>query len=354
MKRSWFSTLAPLAIVAAVLCSSSAPVRAGGQVTLAPLREATDWLNGSAQPAGLAGKVVIVDVFTFDCFNCKNVTPNLRALRKTIPAADLAIVGIHTPETPYERERPHIVQALQTQGIIWPVALDPNNKLWNAFGVDAWPTQFVFDRHGVLRKTIVGDSQDAELDATVRGLIAERPTQTVVFAGGCFWGMEAVFDALKGVTKVVSGYAGGNKATAHYEMVSTGTTGHAESVEITYDPTKITFDELLRVYFLVAHDPTELNRQGPDDGTQYRSEIYYTTPEQRDAAKAFIAELVARKSFSHPIVTKVEALPAFYPAEAYHQHYVARNPGDMYVVFNDLPKLAKLRHDYPALVTAKR
>ena len=185
--------------------------------------------------------------------------------------------------------------------------------------------------------------------------IAERPaTERVVLAGGCFWGMEAVFDALKGVTRVVSGYSGGSKATAHYDVVSTGTTGHAESVEITYDPAQISYAELLRVYFLVAHDPTELNRQGPDDGSQYRSEIYYTSDAQRDEAQRFIRTLEQRKTFSAPIVTKLAPLAAFYPAEAYHQHFVATHPDYPYVVFNDLPKLAKLRQDYPTLVTAKR
>jgi peptide-methionine (S)-S-oxide reductase len=184
--------------------------------------------------------------------------------------------------------------------------------------------------------------------------LAERPTQRVVLAGGCFWGMEAVFDALKGVTRVVSGYAGGNAATAHYDIVSTGTTGHAESVEITYDPMQISFTELLRVYFLIAHDPTELDRQGPDDGSQYRSEIFYTSNAQKDEAQRFIRALEERKTFSRPIVTKLAPLAAFYPAEEYHQHFVATHPDYPYVVYNDLPKLAKLRQDFPALVTAKR
>jgi peptide-methionine (S)-S-oxide reductase len=179
-------------------------------------------------------------------------------------------------------------------------------------------------------------------------------TQRVVLAGGCFWGMEAVFDALKGVTRVVSGYAGGSKGTAHYDLVSTGTTGHAESVEITYDPSQISFDELLRVYFLVAHDPTELDRQGPDEGSQYRSEIFYTSDAQRDEAQRFIRALEQRKAFSAPIVTKLAPLAAFYPAEAYHQHFVATHPDYPYVVYEDLPKLAKLHQDFPALVTAKR
>lgn len=175
-------------------------------------------------------------------------------------------------------------------------------------------------------------------------------SQTVVLAGGCFWGMEAVFDALKGVTNVVSGYSGGGKSSAHYEMVSTGLTGHAESVQITYDPSQISFHQLLTVYFKVAHDPTELNRQGPDTGSQYRSAIFYTTDDQKIEAQAFIQQLEKDKVFRSPIVTQIVPFKAFYAAEDYHQHFVARNPDNPYVVFNDLPKLRELRHDYPNLV----
>lgn len=179
---------------------------------------------------------------------------------------------------------------------------------------------------------------------------AATPTQQVVLAGGCFWGMQAVFEQLHGVTKVVAGYAGGSAATAHYEIVSTGLTGHAESVEISYDPSQISFQQILDVYFLVAHDPTELNRQGPDDGHQYRSEIYYTTQEQRATALATITRLQRQHVFSAPIVTLVAALPAFYPAEAYHQDFVTHHPDYPYVVENDLPKLQALHERFPQLV----
>ncbi|HET9392844.1 MAG TPA: peptide-methionine (S)-S-oxide reductase MsrA [Candidatus Rubrimentiphilum sp.] len=176
------------------------------------------------------------------------------------------------------------------------------------------------------------------------------PLQRVVLAGGCFWGMQAVFEPLKGVTKAVAGYSGGNALTAHYEIVSTGMTGHAESVEVTYDPAQISFKQLLDVYFLVAHDPTELNRQGPDEGTQYRSEIFFTTNAQRDEAGAYIKHLTNAKVYSAPIVTKIEPLRAFYAAEGYHQDYVAHNPDNPYVVYNDKPKLAALRHRFPQLL----
>ncbi|MBV8366142.1 MAG: peptide-methionine (S)-S-oxide reductase MsrA [Candidatus Eremiobacteraeota bacterium] len=174
--------------------------------------------------------------------------------------------------------------------------------------------------------------------------------QKVVFAGGCFWGIEAVFESLKGVSSAVSGYAGGSAATAHYEIVSTGTTGHAESVEVTYDPAQISYEQLLEVFFLVAHDPTELNRQGPDEGTQYRSVVFYTTDEQKRETEAFIAQLTKRKAYGAPIVTQVVPLVAFYPAEAYHQHFAARNPYYPYIVINDEPKLVHLRQQFPNLV----
>lgn len=173
--------------------------------------------------------------------------------------------------------------------------------------------------------------------------------QRVVLAGGCFWGMQAVFESLRGVTSAVAGYAGGNAATAHYEIVSTGMTGHAESVEVTYDPARISFRQLLDVYFLV-HDPTELNRQGPDDGTQYRSEIFFTTPAQQAEATAYIATLGRKHVYGAPIVTKLEALRGFYAAEGYHQDFAFHNPGNEYIVVNDLPKLRKLKETYPALV----
>lgn len=174
--------------------------------------------------------------------------------------------------------------------------------------------------------------------------------QRVVLAGGCFWGMQAVFESLRGVTSAVAGYAGGNAATAHYEIVGTGATGHAESVEVTFDPSRISFKQLLDVYFLVAHDPTELNRQGPDDGTQYRSEIFYTTPEQQAESVAYIVSLGRKHMYDAPVVTKVEQLHGFYPAESYHQDFAIHNPDNEYIVVNDLPKLRKLKETYPALV----
>jgi peptide-methionine (S)-S-oxide reductase len=188
--------------------------------------------------------------------------------------------------------------------------------------------------------------------AVFTALLGASPPQRerVVLAGGCFWGMQAVFEQLRGVTSVVAGYSGGSKDTAHYDIVETGNTGHAESVEITYDPSRIGFKNILDVYFLVAHDPTELNRQGPDEGTQYRSEIFYTTSAQRAAAQQYIAQLQRAHTYSGPIVTKIAAFSAFYPAEDYHQDFVAHNPDNPYVVFNDKPKLAQLRERFPKLL----
>jgi peptide-methionine (S)-S-oxide reductase len=178
---------------------------------------------------------------------------------------------------------------------------------------------------------------------------AAQGKQTAVLAGGCFWGVEAVFEHLKGVTEVVSGFAGGDKSTAHYETVSTGSTGHAESVKITYDPSHITFGQLLKVYFSVAHDPTELNRQGPDTGTQYRSAIFYMDDDQKKVAEAYIKQLNDAKLFSRPIVTQVVAYHGFYAAESYHQHFLDHNPNYPYIVYNDLPKLAQLKKQYPQM-----
>ena len=174
-------------------------------------------------------------------------------------------------------------------------------------------------------------------------------TASAVFAGGCFWGVDAVFRHVKGVSKVVSGYAGGGADTANYETVSTGTTGHAESVEVTYDPSQVSYDDLLKVFFLVAHDPTELNRQGPDSGNQYRSSIFYANGEQKKMAEDYIAQLDQRKAFPEPIATKVVPLTHFYPAEAYHQNYLALHPDQPYIVINDLPKLERLQKTFPAL-----
>jgi peptide-methionine (S)-S-oxide reductase len=177
--------------------------------------------------------------------------------------------------------------------------------------------------------------------------------QTAVVAGGCFWGIQAVFQHVKGVISATSGYSGGSAKTAEYEIVSTGETGHAESVEIVYDPSQITFGELLQVFFSVAHDPTQLNRQGPDEGTQYRSSIFYADDEQKRIAEAYIAQLDKARVFPRPLVTKVVPLQAFYPAEAYHQNYAALHPSQPYIMFNDAPKVEHLRQEFPDLYAGK-
>lgn len=173
--------------------------------------------------------------------------------------------------------------------------------------------------------------------------------QTAVLAGGCFWGMEAVFEHLKGVSEVVSGFSGGNAATANYKEVSSGETEHAESVKITYDPSQITYEQILKIYFSVAHDPTQLNRQGPDSGTQYRSAIFYANEEQKQAAQAYIDQLNQADIFNKPIVTQLVPLNDFYAAEEYHQNFIERNPNYPYVVVHDLPKLVQLQKQFPDL-----
>ncbi len=173
--------------------------------------------------------------------------------------------------------------------------------------------------------------------------------QKLVVAGGCFWGVQGVFQHVKGVSRAVSGYAGGAERTAHYSLVSQGDTGHAEAVEITYDPKVVSLGKLLQVYFSVGHDPTQLNRQGPDEGTQYRSAIFVSSPEQREIAADYISQLSAMAAFNAPIATKLEPLSRFYPAEAYHQNYLTRHPTAPYIVYNDLPKVENLRKLFPDL-----
>lgn len=187
---------------------------------------------------------------------------------------------------------------------------------------------------------------DPALDAP---LAPSKGKETAVLAGGCFWGMEAVFEHVRGVIDVKSGYAGGSARTARYELVSDGKTGHAESVHIIYDPSQITYGQLLKIFFAVAHDPTELNRQGPDVGAQYRSAIFYSNQEQKRIALAYIEQLNKAQAFNRPIVTELSALDSFYEAEGYHQDYAARHPDQPYIVVNDLPKVENLRKQFPRL-----
>jgi peptide-methionine (S)-S-oxide reductase len=182
------------------------------------------------------------------------------------------------------------------------------------------------------------------LDAT---LASAPAVDTAVFAGGCFWGIEAVFEHVKGVKSAVSGYAGGSVPNASYEQVSTGETGHAESVQVVYDPSEVSYGKLLQIFFSVGHDPTQLNRQGPDRGTQYRSAIFYKDAQQQKVAEAYIKQLTTAKTFSRPIVTQLSKLGKFYQAEAYHQDYLAHHPNQLYIVINDQPKVAALKKQFP-------
>jgi peptide-methionine (S)-S-oxide reductase len=202
--------------------------------------------------------------------------------------------------------------------------------------------------YGVSRAILPPDSANSHQPINVATSLP-KGKQTAVFAGGCFWRMEAVFEHLKGVSEVVAGFSGGSATTANYETVSTGSTGHAESVQITYDPAKISYNQLLKIYFLVAHDPTELNRQGPDTGTQYRSAIFFANDNQKKIAQTYINQLQRAHTFPHPIVTQLVPLKSFYRAEEYHQHFIDHNPNYPYVVINDLPKLAQLRTQFPEM-----
>ena len=194
-----------------------------------------------------------------------------------------------------------------------------------------------------------GDAIDRAVPAPVIDEKDAKSPETAVFAGGCFWGMQAVFEHVKGVTKVVAGYAGGAKSTATYDQVTTETTGHAESVQISFDPKQVSFGSLLRIFFSVAHDPTEVNRQGPDEGSSYRSEIFAESKEQSDIARAYIDQLDKEHAFSAPIATRVDTLRGFYRAEDYHQDFFFKNPDYPYIVMNDVPKVQALKRVFPSI-----
>jgi peptide-methionine (S)-S-oxide reductase len=204
-------------------------------------------------------------------------------------------------------------------------------------------------RNFVLCAVVAMSAAAASIPSPAVDVPASKEKQAAVFSGGCFWGVDAVFKHVKGVTKVVSGYAGGEAKTASYDIVSTGQTGHAESVQVTYDPSVVTYGTLLKVFFGVAHDPTQLNYQGPDHGTQYRSAIFYSSEDQKKAAEAYIAQLNQAHVYRKPIVTQVVPLKGFYPAESYHQNYLALHPDQPYIVYNDMPKLAALKKELPEL-----
>ena len=210
---------------------------------------------------------------------------------------------------------------------------------------------------GVMRRSTVSAVSaatalpDPAVDET---LAAKKGQETIVVAGGCFWGIQAVFEHVKGVTSATSGYAGGTLKNPGYEEVSSGTTGHAESVQIVYDPSQITLGTLLKVFFSVAHDPTQLNRQGPDSGTQYRSAIFFSNDDQQRIAKAYVDQLNQAKLFSGPIVTQIVPLKDFYRAEDYHQDYATNHPDNPYIAICDLPKVKRLQQEYPALYVPYR
>jgi peptide-methionine (S)-S-oxide reductase len=212
-----------------------------------------------------------------------------------------------------------------------------------AGGASAWRIAFASEAAVVIAPPALDEPVSA----------ATAPEETAVFAGGCVWGVQGVFQHVRGVSKAVSGYAGGERDTAHYETVSGGETGHAEAVQVTFDPARVTYGQLLQVYFSVIHDPTELNRQGPDSGTQYRSAVFPMTDMQRRVAQGYIAQLEKAHAFRAPIVTKTETFKAFYPAEFYHQNYLTLHPNSAYIALNDMPKVANLKRLFPNLYRDK-
>ena len=200
---------------------------------------------------------------------------------------------------------------------------------------------------GLFMSAASAQDLDKKIPAPALDPANSASSETAVLAGGCFWGQQGLFEHVKGVTKVVAGYSGGARETANYPMVTTETTGHAESVQITFDPKQISYGRILQIYFSVAHDPTELNRQGPDEGTSYRSEIFFASPAQEQTARAYVAQLGGAHIFASPVVTKIEAVKGFYPAEGYHQDFLVHNPTYPYIVYNDLPKIAALKKVWP-------
>ncbi len=213
---------------------------------------------------------------------------------------------------------------------------------------------FVFIIGGLASCGSVSSSGVAEVPGPDHVEFDPARVQTAVFAGGCFWGVEAVFEHTRGVVDARSGYAGGTEGSANYDTVSSGQTGHAESVEVTFDPDKVTYQQLLEIFFKVVHDPTQLNRQGPDEGPQYRSAIFYLNGEQKKAAEEYIARLTESKAYADPVVTQVVPLDRFYPAEEYHQDYARKNPKDAYIVYHDLPKIEYLKKQFPELYVNRR
>ncbi|HWH53477.1 MAG TPA: peptide-methionine (S)-S-oxide reductase MsrA [Gemmatimonadaceae bacterium] len=221
---------------------------------------------------------------------------------------------------------------------------------WQAalFGAAIVGAGFLFtQRASGTERTVAVPAPNSDFTTAAKG------EQVAVFSGGCFWGIQAVFQHVKGVTSATSGYAGGHVDHPEYEQVSSGTTGHAESVRVTFDPSQVSYAQLLQVFFTVAHDPTQLNRQGPDVGTQYRSIVFYTTPEQKATVDAYIAQLTKTKVYDKPIVTQIVPFTKFWPAEAYHQNYATLHPDQPYIAINDLPKVEHLQTQFPQLYTAK-
>jgi peptide-methionine (S)-S-oxide reductase len=238
-------------------------------------------------------------------------------------------------------------------GIFDSIQLTESDMKFSTIGNAKWMLALLLAAAGIAWKMPYAAEAPAVIPPPANTQKTKGALQTAVFAGGCFWGTQGVFEHVRGVRKVVAGYAGGEAASAHYGTVSGGNTGHAESIQITFDPAQVSYGELLHVFFSVAHDPTQLNRQGPDSGTQYRSAIFYADETQKNTAEAYIAQLNKAHAFARNIVTVTTALQGFYPAEAYHQDFLIRHPSYPYIVYNDLPKIANLKRILPALYVAQ-
>lgn len=343
---------------------------------LPPLDGAVQWLNSAPLTAEqLKGKVVLIDFWTYSCINCLRTLPYVKAWADKYRDQGLVVIGVHAPEFAFERDVKNVTEAMTDLGIHYPVAIDNDYKIWRAFDNQYWPAHYFADAKGQIRYHHFGEGAYDESERVIQALLREAGnrqitndlidasgngvqqaaevgevkspetylgfefagedavsiappqkdetvsasgSETAVLADGGFWGVQGVFQHMQGVKQVVSGYAGGKPDTALYERVSEGDTGHAKSIEITFDPSQVSYGTLLQIFFSVAHNPTELNRQGPDNGTQYRSAIFAESPEQQAVAQAYIAQLDAAKSFNAPIVTKVEQYNGFYPADSHH------------------------------------
>ena len=288
----------------------------------------THWLNAE-KPAtleSLKGKVVLVAFWTHGCSNCIHTLPRLNSWYSKYKDRGFEIVGVHTPEFGYEKEPDNVRKAIRKFGIQYPVAMDDDYATWKAYSNHYWPAHYFVDRKGIIRYQHAGEGDYDASEKWIETLLAEKGgvmTEKATFGAGCFWGVEATFRSMKGVLSTQVGYTGGSKKNPTYEDVCEGDTGHAEAVEVTYDPAQVSYDRLLAVFW-ENHDPTTFHRQGPDVGSQYRSAIFFHSPEQKEAAARSKEKLWKTGAYQRPIVTEIVQAGEFYRAEEYHQQYLEK------------------------------